>query len=263
MQPLQMVCNTNISVTKGVHLLSPVTNSDFEKQYTAVRNREKRLLSDEQLRKLPNTQKSDIHHNEWDIRQKSSHRIVEYLQKKEPHSRKWILDIGCGNGWFSNLLATIINSNILAIDINMTELMQAATVFTKANLWFAYLDIFSNTLKDNSFNIIILNSCIQYFPNPLVLIQRCQNLLTDGGEIHIVDSPFYAKEDVTSAKERTKAYYQSLGFKGMSQFYHHHCYSLFESFNATFLYQPVKKNKQTTSDSKKRDSPFLWTKLSK
>ena len=263
MQLLQLASSNEIGSTDGVYMFSPPSDSGFEEQYIGVRSRENRVMSDEQLRKMPETIATDAHHNEWTIRRKSSDRMLSYLEQTRVYENGWILDIGCGNGWFSNLLANLDNGKVLAADINMTELRQAARVFTQKNLWFAYLDIFSAPLKANSVNVIILNSSFQYFADPKALLQRCLKLLKEDGEIHIMDSPFYPDQEVHNAQLRSQEYYHALGFAEMSKYYHHHSFSIFDHYNATFLYRPPSKNSNKTSESTERDSPFPWIRMTR
>jgi len=96
----------NFSVVKKssglIFLTEPKT--DFGAQYLALREKESRVLSDTLVKQLPYIGPKEKHHSEWLLRQKSTERFVDYLKtnfKKKAH----ILDIGCGNGWFSNILA--------------------------------------------------------------------------------------------------------------------------------------------------------------
>lgn len=120
------------------------------------------------------------------------------------------MDIGCGNGWFSNILSKIENSKVGGLDINPIELEQADRVFKKENLQFYYGDIFQIKEFEKQFDAITLNACVQYFPNFKLLLDKLKSFSTPGGEIHIIDSPFYKNEEISNAKERTYKYFQAL-----------------------------------------------------
>src|SRR5688572_25277001 len=136
----------------------------FEKMYTQVRRAEKRMYTDEEVRNLPSIQRGHIHSTEWGTRKKSCERFVSYLEKKQ--SPLSILEVGCGNGWFSAQLARNPSWKITGIDINTEELIQAKRVFDgKSNLEFIEGDIRSTVLNEKKFDVIAFVSSIQYFPS--------------------------------------------------------------------------------------------------
>lgn len=255
---MQQIENTS-NIQNSVFLLSKCNNQDFEKAYIKARRKEQRVLDDDQVFQLPNAVVSNPHYIEWKIREQSAKHILSYLQKRKLNDADWILDIGCGNGWFSHLLAKTEGAKVLAIDINMIELKQAARVFKRDNLYFAYMDLYIDPLDEGFYSQIIFNSSFQYFENPKQIINLCLSLLKKDGEIHIVDSPFYETEKIPSAKLRSFEYYQNIDSLEMNQFYHHHSSSLFDGYNVEVLYQPA-KNK---IDREKNHSPFPWFKIHK
>src|SRR5215467_13900511 len=101
----------------------------FEKNYIALRTREKRIYSDDELRTLPSVPTNHPHFKEWAIRKKSCDQFIRYLESKKTILS--ILEVGCGNGWLSYQLSRIPGSKVIAVDINLTELRQAARVFDK------------------------------------------------------------------------------------------------------------------------------------
>ena len=217
--------------------------------YLAVRKKENRVLQDGEVIKLPN-----VSYNEWPIRKKSSERFMKYLFSKTIPQN--ILDLGCGNGWFSNQMALVSDKNfIIALDINSFELEQASRVFKEKNLEFVYGDIFA--IQDSfheKFDIITLNGVIQYFPDFSALLNALLIILKPKGEIHIIDSPFYTKAEVINAKKRTKKYYSSIGFPEMAANYFHH--DLQNTNNFKTLYKP--KNSIINKIFNINDSPFHW-----
>ena len=241
----------------GIGYLSKNENP-FSSVYLDVRKKEHRILTDEDVKKLPLMVSSNPNHSEWKLRQKSSQRFIDYLKTKP--EKLQILDIGCGNGWFTNSIAeTSKSSDVIGLDINHMELEQAARVFQKGNLQFVYGDIFQIESKlCNQFDIITLNACIQYFSNFKALISKLISFSKPNGEIHIIDSPFYRKEELDKAKKRTKDYYTELGFPEMASNYFHHCFDDLEDFK--ILYNP-KKN-ILIKLIRRKDSPFYWLKKS-
>lgn len=223
----------------------------FADLYLKVRAAENRLLSDQQVLQLPNVDKFDVNASEWKLRKKSAKRFTDYItQKRKPLK---ILDIGCGNGWFSNKLSEIPNVEILAIDVNLRELEQAARLFNKPNLSFADADLFADA-PDEKFDIAVFNSCFQYFENVQKTIEAAKKWLKTGGEIHIIDSPFYRQDRVEAAKLRTKKYYENLGFPEMTSHYFHHSWN--ELPEIKIYYKPTIFTKLL------KNSPFCWISIS-
>ena len=230
-------------------------NNVFTDMYIQVRKKEKRFYTTDQVATLPDLHKDDPNYSEWQLRKKSAIRFVQFLKaKKKPLN---ILDVGCGNGWFSNLLSTINDSQVLGVDINIPELEQGYAVFKKSNLTFAYADLFADPeLNNQKFDIIVFNSCFQYFNEVALLLKIANGLLTKMGEIHIIDTPFYKHNEIEDARLRTHAYYKKLGFPEMSAYYFHHCFD--ELGKCKIMYNP-----STLLKLLRNDSPFCWLKIEK
>jgi ubiquinone/menaquinone biosynthesis C-methylase UbiE len=150
-----------------------------------------------------------------------------------------ILEIGCGNGWLSNRLAEIRGAEVTGLDINFTELQQAARVFNDApNLNFIHGDIRSGILDDRLYDFVIFASTIEYFPYLKKIIHLSLTYLKPGGELHILDSPFYGPDRIEQERKRTLAYYTSLGYPEMADFYFHHQMADLRPFHHSLLYNP-------------------------
>lgn len=226
------------------------SKNDFSDLYLKVRRKENRLYSDQEIKRLPDFEKKDVHYDEWQLRKKSAVRFTNYLRQKNRPLK--ILDVGCGNGWFSHLMSTINNTEVIGLDINVTELEQADCAFKKENLSFVYADIFEKTeLHQHKFDIIVFNSCLQYFDNLIELFQTADDLLAENGEIHSIDTPLYNNNNMESAKKRSHIYYDSLGFPEMTKNYFHHRFDDLGKYK--IMYKPSPLSKYF-----KKDSPFCW-----
>jgi len=212
---------------------SPEKYSGKEKIYFEVRRAEGRILTDKEVLKLPDTDKNNPHSEEWKIRRDSCRKLLNYISKKNPSPR--ILEIGCGNGWLSAQLAGINNSKVDSIDINSAELEQAARVFNKENLTFYYRDISKDIITDSSYDIILLAASVQYFPSLPELLGNLLPLLKNKGEIHIIDSPFYTKNTLENARQRSYEYYAGKGFSAMADYYFHHSMNDLKGYNYSYL----------------------------
>ncbi|WP_299887493.1 bifunctional 2-polyprenyl-6-hydroxyphenol methylase/3-demethylubiquinol 3-O-methyltransferase UbiG [uncultured Lacinutrix sp.] len=232
--------------------------SQFSNMYIAVREKEQRLFTDEEISNLPYTSIQNVHAKEWKLRQKSTTRFTYYLETKQ--QPQIILDIGCGNGWFSKEMALVSKKNhIIGLDVNTEELEQASRIFKYSNLQFVYGNIFEIDSFSKQFDIITLNGSVQYFPDFKELFQTLQSFLKPKGEIHIIDSPFYASHKIIEAGNRTLDYYTTLGFPEMAANYHHHEIKYVSNFDVLYKYQRSIINKLLG----KKDSPFSWFRYTK
>jgi len=201
-----------------VYILTEI-NNEFESIYLNVRAKEKRIYTDNELINLPFPSNNNPHKKEWNIRAKSYNRFKEYLRQKKDNLS--ILDLGCGNGWFSGQLSKSLNHNFYCVDVNLAELKQGRRVFNSEQIKFIYADIFTSDIPKAFFDVVIINAAAQYFTDFKKLINHIFTLSKTNGEIHIIDSPFYLETEVNDAKKRTEKYYQSLGFPEMANNYFH------------------------------------------
>jgi len=244
----------------GIYIVSKF-DKEFEKLYLKIRESEKRIYSDLEVSKLPSISPASQHFREWKLRKRSLYRFTNYIQKF--NDKLNLLEVGSGNGWFSANIANSSSIDIYALDVNKFELEQAARVFNFKNIFFIYGNIFDNIFEKHSYDIITLNSSIQYFNDLNKLIKRLFYFLTDKGEIHILDSPIYNRNELADAKERTARYYISNGFPEMVKHYYHYTFDELKDFNYKILYDP----KAVQNNLKKifgfRHSPFPWIRITK
>jgi ubiquinone/menaquinone biosynthesis C-methylase UbiE len=230
----------------------------FEKKYITTRGLENRLYTDEELEKLPTIDDDHTHYKEWQIRKRSSQRLVRHLSARKRSLD--ILEIGCGNGWLSHRLAGIPGTQVTGVDINFTELQQAARVFSDdPNLVFIQGDIRSGILSDRLFDCIVFAASIQYFPSLKKIVHFSLSFLKPGGEIHIADTHFYRPQEIETARRRTIAYYASLGYPEMADFYFHHSRTDLRSFHHKIVYDPHSFGSRLL----RRKDPFPWIRITK
>jgi len=239
----------------GVYILTPV-NDRFEEIYLKVREKEKRIYSDEELDNLPFATANNPHKDEWKIRTESFLKFKKYLDMKSTSMN--ILDLGSGNGWFSIQLSKSTDHKYRCVDVNLTELKQGAQVAKSDHIKFFYADIFSAEISSSFFDMIIINSAVQYFPDLKTLLKTLLALLKPEGEIHIIDSPFYREKELPDAKQRTINYFSSIGFPEMSENYFHRTWSELSSFSYKILYNPLALKSKVLKFISPKTSPFPW-----
>lgn len=228
------------SILTNIQVPGPSSAIDilFEKKYIITRSLENRLYSDDEVVKLPEIASGHTHWKEWRVRQRSSRRLLRYLAAKRRPLE--ILEVGCGNGWLSHLMAEIPDVRVTGLDINFTELQQAARVFSDdPNLSFIHGDIRNPVLNELQFDVILFAATLEYFPSLKKTIHRCICHLKPGGEIHIIDTELYKPEALQAARMKKLAYYTSLGYPEMADFYFHHSLRDLRSFHYVWLYNPA------------------------
>ena len=209
----------------------------FEKKYIQVRALESRLYTDEELVHLPEIGAAHPRLREWQLRKQSARRLVHYISRKRTNLD--ILEVGCGNGWLTHQLAEIPGTKVTGVDINFTELQQAARVFSNdPNLRFIHGDIRSGLLEERRFDLILFAATLEHFPSPKKILHLCLSHLKRAGEIHLIDTTFYKPEEVKGEERRTLAYYTSFGYPEMADYYFHHTYDDLRSFRYSVMYNP-------------------------
>jgi SAM-dependent methyltransferase len=203
---------------EGVLFLSE-KKPGFEDSYIEVRKKEKRILSDDDVKHLPFNRGK--HASEWRIRRSTAERFCKMVKDLPSQT---ILEIGCGNGWFSHFASKNTPHCLIGIDINFEELKQAARLFTAPNCMFLYYDITENKLPQSSVDKIVFNSSFQYFKNAMQTIDLCLSLLKPDGRIYILDSPFYSENTIEKARSNTNNYFSTHNNPGMIAYYHHHTF---------------------------------------
>ena len=213
---------------KIVQLTEPERYTAQTRYYLAARTLEDRVPSEEQVLRLPalDAGASPARLREWRWRGRSLRRLLNYLRRRYGSGGPNILDLGCGNAWMALHLARLPGAKVWAADVNLPELEQGARIAEAAglkNIQFVFVDILENKLPDGHFDCIVLAASVQYFPDLQKLLIALKRVLKPGGEIHFIDSPFYASEEKRQqAREATRQYYARLGVPEMAGFYHHH-----------------------------------------
>lgn len=237
---------------KAIKHLKP-RKPGFEELYTAVRAYEEKIYTDAQLASLPDF---SIYSKEWEVRRRSSNRLLAYLGKKRKFLK--ILEVGCGNGWLSAKMAGLPKTYVTGLDINMAEINQANRVFKMPNLEFTYDAFNENTFDKERFDVIVFAASLQYFSSVVSVLRQAERLLNRGGEIHIVDTPFYDTEEALEAAVRCRHYYEDMGIPEMADHYFHHSISEFWGFKYRILFNPTSLLNRLF-----KKGPFYWISITR
>jgi ubiquinone/menaquinone biosynthesis C-methylase UbiE len=151
-------------------------------------------------------------------------------------------------------MSRIPGCRVVGLDINMTELQQAARVFgNSSKLKFIYGDIRHQVMEDLKFDIVVFAASIQYFPSCPEIVRLIQGRLNKGGEIHILDTILYEDGQLQAARKRSSDYFLSMGQPEMASYYFHHGVDGLMSLNPRILRDPRTMRNRLFSKN-----PFFW-----
>ena len=155
-------------------------------------------------------------------------------------------------------LSHLPHSEVIAVDRTASELEVARAAFgDRANIRFEEADIFTADL--GQFDTVILGAAAQYFPDLVLLLERLLQLVRNGGEIHILGTPFYRPAAKMKAMKRSRAYYEKHGFPDLAEHYFHHDAAVLERFRARRLYDPGSLNNRIRRKLwRVPEPPFPW-----
>lgn len=236
----------------GVYYLTP-PKTTFEEVYIRLRTKEQRVHDDAFVQQLPTVSASHPHTKEWLMRKKTQERFCRFLSSS---NQPTVLDIGCGNGWFTAKMAPYA-SEILGIDVGTEELEQAARCFGTENVKFACCNNL-DLLPEAQFDLITFNASIQYFEPTSAFWESLFRLLKPGGEIHLLDSPIYTQSDKKAAKERSANYFDQQQEPTAQSYYFHLTWNDLPHMHQVRYQSPNRLMKLI-----KTDSPFPWVVIGK
>jgi len=257
-----LIQNDNVYVENNLYYQKNLTRpGPFEVLYLLLREKENRLYPEDLVKDLPEIPNHHPLQSEWIVRKKSLDLLVRYLVGKNAIKR--ILEVGCGNGWLSNRLAQKLPAEICGVDVNEFELKQAAALFAGQRLSFVYASAWKPVFPLAAFDVIILASSVQYFPDLKNLIERLLEFNTLDGEIHILDSPFYhSVQESEAAQKRSRDYFNTLGFPHMAGYYFHHTFNTVVDFNVSMMYNPTSLASRFRKKIMRSPlSPFPWLRI--
>jgi ubiquinone/menaquinone biosynthesis C-methylase UbiE len=203
-------------IEQGVHYATSPKEA-FELSYMNLRQQENRVPHDALVQQLPKVPEHHPHVKEWRMRRKTLQRFMHYLSNNHFQT---ILDIGCGNGWFTAKLAPFAHE-VVGMDVGKQELATAARCFPDERITFLCCTDWS-LLPASYFDCIVFNASIQYFPFSTQFWNDLFRLLKPGGEIHLLDSPFYSAGEVNAAKKRSEVYFRKQQSEHAADYYFHH-----------------------------------------
>jgi SAM-dependent methyltransferase len=109
-----------------------------------------------------------------------------FLKKEALKLRGTILDLGCGSGEYSQILAKNKQNHVIALDSNNTLCQR---VRQKNNLKVIHSDAHKLPFKDNSFDTCFCNTVLEHVKEPEQIIKEISRTLKKDGKL-IISIPF-------------------------------------------------------------------------
>jgi len=150
--------------------------------------------------------------NEWRWREYDLQVLTTLLAGKRALK---ILDVGAWNGWLSHRL-TRLGHALTAIDYfdHPRDGLGARQFYSTATQWRAIqMDLRDLSVLGETFDVIILNRCLAFIPNPVVYVRHCAQWLRPGGQLILTGLQFYRdpRRKAEQVAAENAAYYAQTG----------------------------------------------------
>lgn len=172
-------------------------HESFLASYGRIRRDEERgSLKPEHYLRLPLVKGDDPHQKIWQRRTATLTWVMRHLaERAEKHGPLRVLDAGAGNCWMTRYLAER-GWQCAALDINIDLRDGLAAGKHYIDLLPIHFDRvradFARTpFADRSFDVVIFNGSFHYAIDRRRVVDEAFRLLDTGGEMIIVDTPFY------------------------------------------------------------------------
>lgn len=115
--------------------------------------------------------------------------LKEFLNLSNEHK---VLDLGCGTGFFTRIIAEQVSADIIGIDINETLLDGAIKLAEEQNLNIKYEigDITNINYPDNTFDIVMCDIMLECFKDITIPLKEMKRVCKPGGLVVTIE-PFY------------------------------------------------------------------------
>jgi SAM-dependent methyltransferase/uncharacterized protein YbaR (Trm112 family) len=184
--------------------LSPFINS-----YEKVRRSEGRGSTDPDFyRSLPyptGLDKKTSRH--WQLRARSYETLIQNILPRLNSRRPLtIIDVGAGNGWLSNRLASL-GHDVVAIDLQVNEFDGLGCQKYYDTSWTAVQAEFDRLpIADASVDLVVYNASLHYSEDLQRTLTEARRVLRPDGRISVIDSPFFMGERAGNTMLRESPY---------------------------------------------------------
>jgi 2-polyprenyl-3-methyl-5-hydroxy-6-metoxy-1,4-benzoquinol methylase len=160
--------------------------------FQAVRATEHKRILDpvvyQHLPEIPENAGDSQFQVEWRLR-RYDWQVIDRLLKGRSNLR--VLDIGAWNGWLSHRLAQA-GHRVIGLDYFIDEYDGLGARRFYSTDWTAIqMDLTDLKVLDETFDMVILNRGLQFFPDPLAYVISVQQKVAQGGLLIITGLPFF------------------------------------------------------------------------
>lgn len=190
-------------------LLDPVAREVAERfvdHYRTVRRAEGWGAADDAYyRSLPFEDLSGRHPEIWKIRARSYRAFVRRVLPRSPPRHRVILDLGAGNGWLARRMAGR-GHDVAAVDINLDERDGLGAHVHYGGPPFLVVQAAFDRLpwSDDLVDLVVFNGSFHYSADYTVTLGEARRVLRPGGEIVLLDTPFYRRQESGAAMVRER-----------------------------------------------------------
>ncbi len=119
-------------------------------------------------------------HESWESAFANTHK--KYLEALRIRDARHVLDLACGRGGFTNLLAENTAGEVLGIDISRSQLSHTDR-FKRANLRFKHHDIMKVDELGQMFDAVVCMDAECYLPDKRVAVKKISRVMEPGARL--------------------------------------------------------------------------------
>ena len=119
-----------------------------------------------------------------------------WLKKLDLAEDSKVLDMGCGTGWASRMVAKMVpNGEVVGIDFAEGMIQKAKQLISKdkahnyRSLSFKIADVEAIPYPDNYFDRVICVESFAWYPNPAAALREIKRVLKPEGKLYVADMP--------------------------------------------------------------------------
>lgn len=133
----------------------------------------------------------------WRVKARSAQALIQGMAARRPGP---VLDLGCGVGWLSHLLARS-GFEVYAVDIVLDEFMGLGAAARFSHVGPAFERVWGEFERipflRESVDVVVCNASFHYAPSPEVAAEEIARVLRPGGSFFLLNSPLH--QDARSA----------------------------------------------------------------
>jgi len=150
-----------------------------------------------------------IHHGYWitgkETKEEAQEILIEQLIEAAHLSKNCkVLDVGCGVGGTSMLLAERYNAEVVGITLSQTQVDMATQLAAEKQLQhrvsFLCMDAELLDFPPQSFDVVWISECLSHIPNKLLFFQNAYKVLKPGGTLALMG--WVKKSGLTEKEEQ-------------------------------------------------------------